>query len=331
MKVLVTGGMGYIGSLLVEKLLNKNHLVYVVDLMIYETKFDINKKNLILIKGDIRTQNWDKILSQGIDVVYHLAGVSNDPGNGISSKQGLDINYYATVKLYNACLKNNVKRFIYPSSCSVYGKQFNEGEKNILNEECLINPLTNYAIAKAKVEKYIINNVKNKKMCTIVIRPATVYGISYRQRFDLIVNNFTAETMKNGTIVISNKKNVRPTVHINDLIRAYILLLNVNKNLVNNEIFNIAYDNYTLENIYTSIFKITNKTAIVKDNNMKISRSYYVDSSKINRIIGFERKYSLNDGIEQLKRCFLNGEFNDYKENNNYFNKLCQPLFFGEF
>ena len=331
MKILVTGGMGYIGSLLVENLLKRNNIVYIVDLMIYENKLNLNNKNLILIKEDIRYVDWDEILGNGVEVVYHLAGVSNDPGNGVDREEGFSINYDATINLYEKCIKNGVEKFVYPSSCSVYGKSKCISEENdiILDEQSPINPLTDYAIAKSKVEKYILNKKYSKEICTIIFRPATVYGLSYRQRFDLIVNSMVAEVINNGCISVSDKTNIRPTVYIKDLIRAYLLLLDADKEIVNGQVFNIAYDNYIIEDICKNVFKVVGHSVPINSNNISKSRSYRVNSDKIRKFLGFNPKYSMEDGVKELVDAFNKGAFKDYKINDNYFNKVCQPKFFG--
>lgn len=324
-KILVTGGMGYVGSVLVKKLLNLGYEVLIVDLMLYENSMDINSNdNVKIIQGDIREQNWDDILSDGIDIVIHLAGISNDPGNGVSREEGFDINYFATINLYNACVKNNVKRFIYPSSCSVYGRQNSNIE---LTEEAEISPISDYAIAKAKVEKYLLNSVN--KMCTTVIRPATVYGISYRQRFDLIVNNFAAEVFYNGSISISNKYNIRPTVNIKDLVEAYILLINSDSSIIDRNIFNLAYDNLSIGEICNIIFNEFNKNVSLKESIDNKSRSYRVSSNKIESLLNYKRRNTLIDGIKELKNEFLNNTFSDYNKNDHYYNNRIQSKYFN--
>lgn len=333
MNILITGGMGYIGSQLVYELLkDERNFIYIVDLMIYKNKLPLNKNNLKVIKDDIRGESCRNILKQGIDIVYHFAGVSNDPGNGITPEEGMDINYNATINLYKDCLKFGVKRFIYPSSCSVYGRQnIDEGDTAIyLNENSNVNPITNYAIAKRKVENYILQNNLNTNMCVTIVRPATVYGWSYRQRFDLIVNKSIAEIYYKKSVTVSDKRNIRPTIHIKDLIDLYILLSIVEIKKINNEIFNLAYDNLSIENICEKIFEELDINVKIHEKKEKESRSYYVTSEKVEKVLGFKRRFSLEHGIREMKQSLLNCEFDDIDINRNYFNRLCQPIYFAE-
>lgn len=321
MKILLTGGLGYIGSNLAEKLSLENE-VYVVDLGIYETKLKPDA-NIHIIKEDIRNIEWDPLFENGFDYVYHLAGISNDPGYGIDDEVGNAINYESSVKLFEKCKEYNIKRFIYPSSCSVYGHR---EEDEIVDETATPNPLTNYAKNKLLVENYITDNYGI--MPYTILRPATVFGLSYRQRFDLVVNSFLLKMWYNEDICVSNRRNYRPSLFIDDLIKIYIEILQNKK--TENKIYNVAANNMTLEEVFWRIKNNISTTSRLMDEECDASRSYRVSSQKI--INDFDSKIiftSIEDGIEGLKNSISKGCFDDYNTNTNYYGRLRQPIFFG--
>ncbi len=323
MNILVTGGMGYVGSMLVKRLLELNHTVYVVDIGIYNTKLKLDNPQLIMYKEDIRWIKWEKIFRNHIDIVYHLAGISNDPGYGVSDEIGYQINFKATIRLYDECYKYNVQKFVFASSCSVYGRQ--EGIVTELKEEDNVQPLTNYASLKYRVEEYM----RSKKTTSyVIIRPATIYGYSYRQRFDLIVNKLLLDILKNNEIHIRNVNDIRPSLYIADMIDIYISLLN---NLeIDNQIYNLATCNMTIREIHNMIAYRFNKESRIVDYNETGSRSYRVSSDKILKDFKGFRFTTYETGLCLLASKIESGIFDDYKSNTNYYGNLRQPLYFGE-
>lgn len=292
--VLITGGVGYIGTVLVNKLLKNDYKVKVIDLMIYDNKLDINNANLKAYKMDIRENNIDNLL-KGVDVVIHLASISIDPGYGVSDQTGYEINYEATKNLFEKCKKYKVKRFIYPSSCSVYGIS----EEDNITEDSKINPLTNYAKCKVLCEDYLLNN-STSEMTTIILRPATVYGFSPRQRFDLLINKMVCEGFVEGRIRVSNGECIRPNIYIEELVNVYLELISVPSKLVHKEIFNVAQNNKKVFDIANEVKNLIGKSVelIIKDDKCD-DRSYFVNSNKIENIIRFEpQNFTL--GIENL-------------------------------
>lgn len=322
MKILITGGAGYVGSMLVQKLASYGHDIYIVDLCIYDTKLNLSQKNITLYKSDIRYFDWKIILERHIDVVYHLASISNDPGYGGSETVGESVNYIATIRLYDECIRYQVSKFIYPSSCSVYGRQINKDI--LLTEENLVNPLTNYARLKIKVEEYIQSN---PKINYTILRPATVYGYSFRQRFDLVINSFIAHIYYGKNVAVSDVNNIRPCVYINDLVDIYIRFLGYDK--IDKQIYNVVAQNNSLIETFQLIKGILNSKSCLLNENNEFSRSYRVCADKILKLFPDFSYSPFRKGIQTLVDKFNEGIFYDYEINSNYYGKMRQPVFFS--
>ena len=307
MKILVTGGLGYTGIELVKRLLSLGHSIVVVDINLYSnaTFFD-NLDNIEIIIADIRDIDWEILNQKKIEAIYHLAGVSNDPGNGVSSEVGFSINFEETKRLYSYLKYTQVKHFIYPSSCSVYGS------KNIdmVDENSLPEPQNDYAKSKVMVENYIFNNF-NRNVSTTIVRPATVYGYSERQRLDLLNNKIIVGACLEQVITLPNMHNIRPSVYIKNLINIYVNILELKHKF---EIYNISFDNFTISEI---------------DYNKRIdNRSYKVDMSKIQSVMSInfcDFEDAIRETIQDFKIYKVIENFSDEK----YYNALMQSKFWG--
>jgi nucleoside-diphosphate-sugar epimerase len=317
MKILITGGLGYTGIYLSNKLADMGHNVYIVDLDIFNRKH-LLKTKCTIIQEDIRTINWDILNQLNIEVIYHLAGISNDPGNGVSKETGMAINLYATMRLYDYLSKTNVKRFVYPSTCSVYGKN----NEDVVNEQTKVNPISDYAYAKSKVEEYIKNNL-NPELAVTILRPATVYGYSMRQRFDLLINKILINTIFNRKFELPNLNNIRPNVYIDDLVSVYLLMLKTTSNL---EVFNVAFNNKKIREIISDVEGVLDKKVFYIENKQIDSRSYSVDSKNI--LTKFSPKnfeHSLKETITQFRR----ENFSDFVNNDLFYNNRTQEKIWG--
>jgi len=309
-KIFVTGGGGYVGAVLIPKLLNENYEVTVLDLFIYGENVLQTHKNLKKIKGDIRDQVLLKECIKGSDIVIHLACISNDPSFELNPQLGKTINLDSFEPLVEISLKNNVKRFIYASSSSVYGVK----KETDVTEDKSLEPLTDYSKYKVECEK-ILHKYASDNFSPITIRPATVCGFSPRQRLDVVVNILTNLAFHKRNITVFGGEQLRPNIHIYDMVDAYLALISANKNLVHNEIFNAGFENQ----------KVINIAKIVKENvglDVKIDieesnddRSYHISSKKIKNILNFEPKKTIDDAVKELIQAFekkiLVNTFND--------------------
>ncbi len=298
-KILITGGAGYVGSKLVPKLLSIGYEVIVLDLMIYGENVLDQNKNLTVIKGDIRDLKiLNEALSQ-VDIVIHLACISNDPSFELNPSLGKSINLDAFEPLVKLSKENLVKRFIYASSSSVYGIK---KEKNV-TEDMLLEPLTDYSKFKGDCEK-ILSKYTSEDFITTTIRPSTVCGYARRQRLDLVVNILTNHAYHNREIKVFGGDQLRPNVHIDDMVESYLAVINSDANLVNGEIFNVGFKNQTVNELASNVKEVIGEDVKIIQTESNDNRSYHVSSEKIKNLIGFETKKTVKDAVLDLKNVF---------------------------
>jgi nucleoside-diphosphate-sugar epimerase len=295
-KIFITGAGGYVGAKLVPALLNKNYSVTAFDLFIYGEEVLDKHKNLEVVVGDIRNTNiLDKVIP-GHDAVIHLACISNDPSFELNPQLGQSINLDAFEPMVQIAKKSKVERFIYASSSSVYGLK---SEKNV-TEEVSLEPLTDYSKFKVECEK-ILKPFNSEDFTTVTIRPATVCGYSRRQRLDVVVNILTNLAFNKREISIFGGKQLRPNIHIDDMVRSYILMLEARKDKISGEVFNVGYDNLSIEEIATKVKNIIGEDVKLKTTPTDDNRSYHISSSKIQKQLNFSPMFGVEDAIKDLK------------------------------
>jgi nucleoside-diphosphate-sugar epimerase len=312
--ILVIGGGGYVGTHLTTQLIQKNYVVTVFDLFIYGN-FLVKHKNLNVIKGDIRDLSLLKKIIRNFDCIIHLACISNDPSFDLNPELGKSINFDPFEDLVKISKENGIERFIYASSSSVYGVK----SENDVDEKFSLEPLTDYSKYKALCEDILLRyNDKNFTCC--IVRPATVCGYSKRQRLDLVVNILTNLAYNSGEVSIYGGSQLRPNININDMSNAYIFLLNQSKQLISGEIFNIGFENYSVNTICGLVTKNIKKKVNIKYLKSEDNRSYHISSKKIQNKLGFKNFYSIEDAIIELINAFENKLLHDPLNNEIYFN-----------
>lgn len=315
-KVLVIGGAGYAGARLVPALLNKFN-VKVMDTFWYGKEIFAKQQYdsaLELVECDVRqTEVLEKHI-RGIDTVIHLACISNDPSFDLDPNLGKSINLKSFEPIVKLSKKAGVKRFVYASSSSVYGIK----DEDRVTEDLKLEPLTDYSRYKAECETVLLENSGDDFIGT-VLRPATLCGYSERQRFDLVVNILTNHAMSEGKIKIFGGKQFRPNLHIEDMVDAYIHVITQPVEKVQNEIFNVGGPNLTINEIAETVSRITGVTQL-EFYETNDPRSYRVDSSKIEKQLGFRPKRSVSDAVEDLVKAFELGLFYLPLDNPLYFN-----------
>ena len=313
--IFITGGAGYVGSCLSDYLVEKNYNVTVYDLFLYgENVFD-HKKDLRLIKGDIRDTSLLRKSIKNQDIVIHLACISNDPSFELNPNLGKSINLDSFEPLVKISKKENIKRFIYASSSSVYGIK---DIKNV-HEEISLEPITDYSKFKAKCEK-ILNNYNDKNFSGVTIRPATVCGYSKRQRLDVIVNILTNVGFHKKEISVFGGDQLRPNIHIKDMVRAYEKLIQADDKLVNGQIFNAGWENRSVYEIAQTVKKELGEDISLVVTPTNDNRSYHISSGKIKKILNFQTKFTISDAVKDLKKAFESNLLNDPLNNSDYFN-----------
>jgi nucleoside-diphosphate-sugar epimerase len=313
-KIFISGGAGYVGSVLVPYLISKGHIITVLDLMLYGETLK-KDKNLNIVNGDIRNVGLLKKIIPGNDIVIHLACISNDPSFELNPSLGKEINLDAFTPLVKISKSFGVKKFIYASSSSVYGVK---KEKNV-DEEMSLEPLTDYSKFKADCEK-ILFEYNSKDFSAVVLRPATVCGYSPRQRLDLVVNILTNLAYHNREITIFGGDQLRPNIHIQDMVRAYELFINEDDEKINGKIFNIGFENLSVNQLAYEVQKVIGTDVQIKKLPTNDNRSYHISSKKIQDELGFVANFSILNAIEDLKYVFEKKLLADCLTNENYFN-----------
>lgn len=317
-KVFVTGGAGYVGSVLVPKLLAVGHRVKVLDLYIYgDDVLDSVKdnSNLAQVKGDIRDRELLEREVAGCDTVIHLACISNDPSFELDPELGKSINYDAFLDLVDVSAKAGIRNFIYASSSSVYGVK----EEAEVTEDLSLEPLTDYSKYKAMCEEALVAAATQDFIVT-VIRPSTVCGYSPRLRLDLTVNILTNHAINKGEITVFGGEQMRPNLHIEDMADLYVYLLELPKEKIHKKIWNAGYENYRVREIAAMVSKVIDQSIPIKTVPTDDIRSYQVSSRKIAEDIGFVAKHSIEEAVRDLKNSFAAGRVSDPLTNPRYYN-----------
>lgn len=297
MKILVTGGCGYKGTVLVPKLLNAGHQVIAIDVMWFGN-FLPEHKNLKVIKADVREPQ--DFWFEGIEVIIHLASVANDPCCDLEPKLSWETSALATMLLVEKAIKHGVKQFIYASSGSVYGIS----DELQVTEATELNPISEYNKAKMVAERVLLSY--QDKILVSIIRPATVCGYSPRMRLDVSVNMLTMQALKNGLITVFGGTQIRPNIHIDDITDLYLYLLD--KKITG--VFNAGFENISILDIAERV-KASITTKITVTPNDSDPRSYRLNSDKL-LATGFKPKKTVNDAIQELMAQFKIGALVDH-------------------
>ena len=320
-RILVTGGAGYVGCVLVPKLLKLGHKVTVYDIMFFGSDGLPKDENLTVIEGDIRdTQKLGESF-KGHDIVIHMACIANDPSFELNSDLGRSINYDCFEATVKAAVKAEVKRFIYASTSSVYGVS----DAPEVTEDHPLVPLTDYNKYKGMTEP-LLRKYQSDEFTTVIIRPATVCGYSPRTRMDLSVNILTNHAVNNRRITVFGGVQKRPNIHIEDLTDLYVQLVDVPKELIAGETFNAGYQNFSISELATFVKKVVEKEMpdigpleIITSPSDDL-RSYHVSSEKIAKKLGFRPKRSIEDAVRDLCVAFKEGKLKDSMSDTRYFN-----------
>jgi nucleoside-diphosphate-sugar epimerase len=322
--VFVTGGAGYVGAVLVPKLLAAGYTVKVFDLYLYgEDALAAVRGHprLSEIKGDIRDRALLREQIPGSDALIHLACISNDPSYELDPGLGKSINYDAFLGLVDIAKGCGVERFIYASSSSVYGIKDTEN----VTEDLPLEPLTDYSKYKALCERYL-EEARAPGFTTLTIRPATVCGYSPRLRLDLTVNILTNHAVNNGRIKVFGGEQRRPNIHIDDMAEIYLLALAAPAPAIDGKVFNAGYQNHRVRELAELVRGVVGEVPI-EVTPSDDHRSYHICADKITRELGFVPRHSIEDAVRDLVVAFGAGKIPNPMDDVRYYNiRLMQSI-----
>jgi len=323
--VLITGGAGYVGSILTGKLVKENYDVKVVDSLVFGNdgiSSLIDDKKIKFFNMDIRETNKLSSILNDIDCVIHLAAIVGEPlckKVPIAAKQ---INEFATKNLVNICKRKNVKRFIFASTCSNYGSSL-----EIVDELSPVQPLSLYSECKVNSEKFILdNNTKNFETC--ILRFATAHGLSPRMRFDLLVQEFIRDAIVDKKITIFGADFWRPLIHVEDMANACISILNAPSKLVSGEIYNVGSDNenYTKKQLAEITKRSIQDTKIEINESKDDPRNYKVSFEKIKNKLKFQVTKSVENSVIEIIREIKSGNLDPRDSEFSNMSKLTEKI-----
>jgi len=320
--IFVTGGAGYVGSALIPELLAEGYKVTVYDIMYFGESFlPKNNPNLKIVKGDIRDVKKLEGLCKNHEFFLHLACISNDASFELDEKLSTSINLEAFEPMVLAAKRSGIKRFIYASTSSVYGVS----DKENVTEDHPLVPLTLYNKYKGMCEPLLLKHTNND-FTGVIFRPATVCGYAPRLRLDLSVNILTNHAVNKNKITVFGGKQLRPNLHIKDYSDVIKLLLIAPNEKIKNEIFNVGYQNMSIQNIADLVKKVVEKSftdkkeipiKVVPSND---DRSYHINSDKIFKTLGFKARRSLEEAVGELCFFFKKGMIKRSFEDDMYYN-----------
>jgi nucleoside-diphosphate-sugar epimerase len=313
-KVLVTGGAGYIGSVLVRILLKEGFQVRVMDSLKFggEALYEVAQHPAFeFMKGDLRNEeDIDKAID-GVDMIAHLAAIVGDPACSKFPEEAQQVNWEASTKLFEKAGKAGVKRFVFASTCSNYGKMADPN--SFVDENSELRPVSLYAELKVKFENFLIREQKDSEMCATALRFSTVYGMSPRIRFDLTVNEFTRNVCMTGQQEIWGPQFNRPYCHVDDLARSVMLVLQSPVEKVKGKVFNVGdtKENYSKRMLMEEIQKQIPTAKAIYVEKTEDPRDYRVNCDKIRDELGFTITKRVPDGIREIAKLMQSGIISD--------------------
>ena len=311
-RVLVVGGAGYIGSALVSQLLKDGYRVRVLDAMLFGEEPLSSVKDhpgLEIIRADFRSGVLGRAM-KNTGTVVHLAGIVGDPACNLDESLTIDINLTSTRSIADMAKYSRVPRFIFASTCSVYGAC-----DEMLDEKSVAKPVSLYGNTKLASER-LLREMADDGFSPIILRFATIYGLSGRTRFDLVVNLLSAKAKVDGQVTVFNGAQWRPFVHVMDAARAIKLAIDAPRDVVDNQVFNVGSNaqNRTILDVGKMIHEKVVGSELIVDESGSDARNYRVDFAKIRNCLAFEPEWTLDMGIEQVLDAIASGKVKDYRD-----------------
>ena len=317
--ILVTGGAGYVGATFIRDALAKNYRVRCLDILVYGGKAlagFLNNPNFELVKGDVRVKKDVEKALENVDAVVHLAAVVGDLPCQVAPKMSFQINFKGTQLIAELARQRKIRRFIFSSTCSNYGVVDPETPAD---ENRKLNPVSLYAETKIDCENFLAS-LENDSFHPTCLRYGTAYGVSFRTRFDLLVNSFTYEALFEKELMVFGANTWRPYIHVADMSQILLKVLEVSENKVGKQIFNAGTtsENYKKAEVVRMIEEVLPDIKTHYSDSIDDARNYRVDFTKIEQAVGFKPILTVQKGIQELIFCFRTGVLSkaDFESNN---------------
>ena len=313
--VLVVGGAGYVGSELVRQLLKSGYRVRVLDIQLFglDSLEDLlDNSRLEVVQGDFRNVEDVVKALRGMDAVVHLAAIVGDPACAIDENTTITVNYQAAKMMAQMARANGISRFVFASTCSVYGAANDLG---IIDEQGELNPVSLYATTKIDAEK-ALRETADEVFLPTMLRFGTAYGLSARPRFDLVANLFSAKAVTDGEISVFNGHYARPFVHVRDMARACQMSLEAPLQVVGNQVFNVGDEsqNYTISELGQMVAGHMPGTLVNESCDDSDPRSYRVSFEKIRTQLGFKASVDVSEGVHEMIEAVRSGKIGNWKD-----------------
>jgi nucleoside-diphosphate-sugar epimerase len=317
LKVLITGGAGYIGSTLTQRLLSGGHEVRVLDKLMHGGDSLLgawSHEHFTFVRGDVGDRCCVRSALHGVDAVVHLAAIVGDPACARHPELAVATNQQAALATLEDAKAAGVSRFVFASTCSNYGKMADPGR--FLDETAELRPVSLYAETKVAVELAVLDPARSGGLAATSLRLATVFGVSPRMRFDLTVNEFTLELCRGKELVVFGEQFWRPYVHVRDVARAVAAALDAPPEKVRNQVFNVGSteQNYTKQQLVEMILKHVPAGKIRYVHKEEDPRDYRVSFARIERVLGFRTTRSVEDGVLEVMRLVRDGVLCDFDQ-----------------
>jgi nucleoside-diphosphate-sugar epimerase len=318
MRVLVTGGAGYIGNFIVEELLENGHEVRVLDSFLFgdhALEPFADHERLDVREGDIRHIEDLSYALEDMEAVIHMAGIVGDPACSVNEQATQSVNVEATKTLVEVCKLHDIERLIFASTCSVYGASRLEE----LNEGSALNPLSLYAESKIDSEEIILHSTHDRfsenDITPTILRLGTIFGLSRRTRFDLVVNLLTAKAVLENDIPVFGGEQYRPLIHVHDAARAFVAALEAPEEDVAHQIFNVGRNgmNYRIKEVGRIVEENVPDAEMRFVEHKEDDRTYRVNFDKIHYILDWEAEYDIADGVTEIREWMLENDVTDYE------------------
>lgn len=322
-KILVIGGAGYVGSVLVQELLELGYAVKILDRFYYGSQGLKDVMDRVEVEiGDMREMKPD--LLKDVDAVINLGGLSNDPTAEYNPRANYEMNTIATEKSAKLCKEMGVRRYIFASTCSIYDIGAGNEEKDIImDENSKVNPKAAYSRSKYDAEQILLS-MADENFCPVILRKGTIYGFSPRMRYDLVVNTFVKDAISKGYITIFFGGEMwRPLIEVRDVAKAYIKCLQVDEDKIRGQVINISYRNFRISElalrVKESLNEIGIKTEIKVDYRYKGVRSYRVSTEKMEKILNLKPTISVEESVKDMVEKIKSYGYTDF-DNPIYYN-----------